>query len=88
MKTTVDVFSQASRKILEVLLEDGASYQTTLHKKADITYSHICNIIKTLEQANLLTTKRQGRIKICSLTTRGMEISILVQKINRLMSKG
>jgi len=88
MKTTVDVFSQASREILEYLFENGASYQTPLHRKANVTYSHISNIIKSFEEANLITTKRRGRIKICSLTTKGMEVAILVQKINRLMKKG
>lgn len=64
--------NEAWIKILIAIQED--SYANELHKRIDVTYSHVSKILGQLQAQNLVTSRKSGRLKILLLTEEGRNI--------------
>ncbi len=48
-------------------------YASTLAKKVNCTYSHVVKILQEMEKAGLVNFEKHGRLKLLTLTKKGME---------------
>ena len=62
-------------------------YPQQLHKCAHVTYAHIYTLIKLLESNNIISTRKNGRIRSISLTSKGKEILNHIDNIYDIFSK-
>ncbi|RLG22018.1 hypothetical protein DRN74_01235 [Candidatus Micrarchaeota archaeon] len=67
--------------------KDRIWYASMLAKEIDCTYPHIVNIVNTLENAGLVTTEGQGRIKIIRLTANGEDLAHDFENILRRIER-
>jgi DNA-binding MarR family transcriptional regulator len=56
-------------------------YASSLAKEIDCTYSHVVKILQEMEKSSLVEFKRQGRLKILKLTSKGSEIAEHIDQI-------
>jgi predicted transcriptional regulator len=56
-------------------------YASSLAKIIDGTYSYIVKVLMDMQKAGLVDFKKQGRLKIITLTKKGMEVA---EKINAI----
>ena len=50
-------------------------YASSLAKQVDCTYSHVVKILQEMEKSGLVEFKKQGRLKIISLTGKGKDVA-------------
>ena len=50
-------------------------YASSLAKLVDCTYSHVVKILQQMEQAGLINFDKQGRLKLLTLTKKGVEVA-------------
>jgi predicted transcriptional regulator len=62
-----------------VTLKKGPKYATQVSKDIDCTYSHTIKLLDEFEDLNLVTFKKQGRIKIINLTEDGEDLAHSVE---------
>lgn len=53
----------------------GESYASSLAKEVDCTYSHVVKIIQEMHKAGLVVFKKQGRLKLLTLTAKGQKVA-------------
>lgn len=53
----------------------SAIYASSLAKHIDCTYSHVVKILQEMEKANLINFEKQGRLKLLTLTKKGMDVA-------------
>lgn len=53
----------------------GESYASSLAKEVDCTYSHVVKIIREMNKAGLVIFKKQGRLKLLTLTAKGQKVA-------------
>jgi len=74
-----------------VTLKKGPKYATQVSKDIDCTYSHTIKLLDEFEDLNLVTFKKQGRIKIINLTEDGEDLAHSVEgtlmKLSRIREK-
>jgi len=58
---------------------------TSIHKRTNATYPHQHKIIKQLEQDGIITTILKGRIRIITLTKKGILIQQTIKKLTEAM---
>ena len=81
-------FNQKPVKTLASLArEDRVWYASMLCKEIDCTYPHMMNILQGFEQAGLISTEGQGRIKIIRLTEFGEDLARDLQTVLRRIQK-
>ena len=81
-------FNQKPVKTLASLArEDRVWYASMLCKEIDCTYPHMMNILQGFEQAGLISTEGQGRIKIIRLTEPGEDLARDLQTVLRRIQK-
>ena len=59
----------------------GEVYASSLAKEIDCTYSHVVKVIQQMQEAGLVTFKKQGRLKLLALTSRGQKVADFIQNI-------
>ena len=59
-------------------------YASSLAKQIDCTYSHVVKILQEMEKAGLVNFDKQGRLKLLTLTKKGVEIAEKIDAV-RLM---
>src|SRR3989304_8983804 len=57
---------------------------SSLAKLVDCTYSHVVKILQEMEKAGLVNFDKQGRLKLLTLTKKGVEIAEKIDAV-RLM---
>lgn len=62
-------------------------YTSLLSKQTDLTYPHTVYIIRKLEDAGLVTTKKKGRTRYVELTERGEEVAIALENAYRQLKR-
>ena len=85
MKDNFDIFFRRKPALMLVALKkmSKARYGSVLAKEVDCTYSHAVKILQTLEQLNLVSFEKKGRIKLIKLTKKGQEIAENIDSIRR-----
>lgn len=67
--------------LLELYHAKSEIYASSLAKEIDCTYSHVVKILQQMEKAGLVIFNKTGRLKLLSLTKKGMEIAENIDKI-------
>jgi len=85
MKDNFDIFFRRKPALMLVALRklSKARYGSILAKEVDCTYSHAVKILQTLEDLNLVSFEKKGRIKLIKLTKKGQEVSENIDAIRR-----
>ncbi len=60
-------------------------YASTVAKTIDCTYSHVVKILQEMEKAKLVTFQKKGRLKIITLTKKGLEVAECIEKLRHLL---
>ncbi len=60
-------------------------YASSLAKQIDCTYSHVVKILQEIERAELIKFKKQGRLKLLTLTKKGSEVAEHMDTITRIL---
>ena len=63
----------------------GEMYASSLAKQIDCTYSHVVKILQEIEKAGLITFKKQGRLKLLTLTKKGEQVAEHIDSIRQLL---
>lgn len=64
---------------------EGEIYASSLAKQIDCTYSHVVKILQEIEKADLIKFKKQGRLKLLTLTPKGQKVADHMDEILRLL---
>jgi len=67
--------------LVELLNSQTEQYASSLAKIVDCTYSHIVKILNEMHKADLVTFKKQGRLKVLALTKRGEDVAKSIERI-------
>jgi predicted transcriptional regulator len=59
----------------------SAIYASSLAKNVDCTYSHVVKILQEMQKAELVKFEKQGRLKLLTLTKKGVDIAEGIDKI-------
>jgi len=70
-----------------VCLKKGPKYATQVSKEIDCTYSHTVKLLDELKTLNLVTFKKQGRIKIIELTEDGEDLAHSIEGVLMKLSR-
>ena len=57
-------------------------YASGLAKIVDCTYSHVVKILQEMQKADLIEFKKQGRLKILTLTKKGEEVAKAIEHLD------
>ena len=82
-KKIFGVFFREKPAMMLVTLLNSTSehYASSLAKVVDCTYSHIVKILNEMQKAGLITFRKEGRLKVLSLTDKGR---IVAQSIDNI----
>ena len=86
-KKIFDVFlrEKPAMMLVNLLNSNTEVYASTLAKSVDCTYSHVVKILQQMEDANLVSFEKTGRLKILKLTKKGEEIAKHIDAINNAL---
>ena len=88
MKIFDIIFREKPSMMLVALINSTEDiYASTLAKTIDCTYSHVVKLLADMEKAGLLTYKKQGRLKILTLTAKGQEVARGIENIRTALSR-
>jgi DNA-binding MarR family transcriptional regulator len=77
------------RKILVYLKKENKQlYIAMISKNVNATYAHTFNVLKRLENLNLVSFKESGRIKLVKLTELGEEVAKVILNLMDLLKLG
>jgi len=60
-------------------------YASNLAKVVDCTYSHVVKILQEMQKAGLVDFKKEGRLKVLTLTKKGQDVASNISKVNDLL---
>ena len=78
-----NVFFREKPAMMLVSLSNSKSemYASSLAKQIDCTYSHVVKILQQMEEADLISFEKQGRLKLLKLTKKGKDVAENINKI-------
>jgi len=59
------------------------TYASNLAKLTDCTYSHVVKILQQMQKAGLVEFKKEGRLKLLTLTNKGKKVSKYIDMISQ-----
>lgn len=63
----------------------NAMYASSLAKQIDCTYSHVVKILQEMEKASLINFEKRGRLKLLTLTKKGIDMADHIEGIKGLL---
>ncbi len=86
----MDAFSIIFREkpthmLLSLLHSKKAMYVSTLTKQVGYTYSHVVKTLQQMEEAELVSFERCGRLKLIELTIAGRDIAQKIDTLKQIM---
>ncbi|MCX8146846.1 MAG: winged helix DNA-binding protein [Candidatus Woesearchaeota archaeon] len=86
-KSMFGVFFREKPSLMLVNLKNAKSevYASNLAKQVDCTYSHVVKILQQMEKAGLVNFNKKGRLKLLSLTKKGVEVADNMERIKNLL---
>lgn len=86
-KEIFNVFFREKPAMMLVNLKNSQSsvYASSLAKQIDCTYSHVVKILQKMEKAGLINFEKHGRLKLLTLTKKGMEIAKRIDEIRTML---
>lgn len=80
-----------NRKTVEILLamldDEKPRYPKVIAEEVDSMYPHVYNILKELEEVNLIESYKEGRIRYIRLTSEGKKISVQFKELYSELEK-
>ena len=88
MGDSFDLFFRRKPALMLIALKkvSRAKYGSQLAKEVDCTYSHAVKILQTLEEMGLVSFEKKGRVKIISLTKKGIDVAEHIEAIKKLVA--
>ncbi len=88
-KKVFNIFFREKPALMLVGLKNAKNniYASTLAKEVDCTYSHVVKILKQMERAGLINFDKQGRLKLLTLTKKGLEVAEHMELILQKLAK-
>ena len=82
-KKIFSTFFREKPAMMLIQLRNSSSevYASSLAKNVDCTYSHVVKILQEMERYNIVRFKKQGRLKIIELTSKGSKIADNIEVI-------
>lgn len=82
-----NVFFRQKPAMMLVGLKNAKSeiYASSLAKQIDCTYSHVVKILQAMEKSDLINFDKQGRLKLLTLTKKGLDIAENIDKIRTIL---
>ena len=82
-KEIFNVFFREKPAMMLVNLKNAKSevYASSLAKQIDCTYSHVVKILQQMERSGLVNFEKSGRLKLLTLTKKGLEIAEHIDSI-------
>jgi predicted transcriptional regulator len=82
-KKTFSVFfgEKPAMMLVTLLTSNTEHYASSLAKVVDCTYSHIVKILNEMQKAGLIMFKKQGRLKVLTLTDKGKKVAQSIDDI-------
>jgi DNA-binding MarR family transcriptional regulator len=80
-------FLNEKKTLLLMNLLEGDSYIRPLAEKSGTMYSHALMTLQFFEQKKLVTSQKEGRIRVYSLTDEGRKIAELMKTLWELTSE-
>jgi predicted transcriptional regulator len=71
--------------LVTLLNKSNSIYASNLAKVVDCTYSHVVKILQEMQKAGLVTFEKRGRLKVLTLTKKGVEVASYIDKLNNLL---
>ncbi len=71
--------------LLGLMNTKGPMYASSLAKSVDCTYSHVVKILQQMEKHELVNFEKQGRLKLLSLTQKGLDVSSHIEGVRGLL---
>jgi len=67
--------------LVTLLNSTQEQYASSLAKIVDCTYSHIVKILNEMQKSELINFKKEGRLKVLTLTKKGEDVAKSIEKI-------
>jgi len=82
-----NVFFRSKPTMLLLNLKNSKShiYASTVAKSIDCTYSHVVKILQEMEKAKLVSFEKQGRLKLLTLTKKGLDVAESIEKLRNIL---
>ncbi len=71
--------------LVTLLNKNNAIYASNLAKVVDCTYSHVVKILQEMEKSGLVEFRKEGRLKVLTLTKKGTEVASYIDKIHNIL---
>ena len=71
--------------LVELKNANANVYASILAKQIDCTYSHVVKILQEMQKAELIKFKKEGRLKLLELTTKGEDIARNIESIKTML---
>lgn len=86
-KAIFNVFFREKPAMMLVNLKNakGPIYASSLAKSIDCTYSHVVKILQEMEKSSIITFEKQGRLKLLTLTKKGLDMAEHIDSIRSLL---
>ena len=86
-KDIFNVFFREKPAMMLVELKNAKNeiYASSLAKNIDCTYSHVVKILQEMQKAGLINFDKQGRLKLLTLTKKGIEVAEHIERIKNLL---
>ena len=86
-KSIFEVFFREKPAMMLVELKNANSqiYASVLAKQIDCTYSHVVKILQEMQKAELIKFKKEGRLKLLELTTKGRDVASNIETIRSIL---
>ena len=76
-KKIFNTFFREKPAMMLVILKNATAevYASNLAKQVDCTYSHVVKLLQEMQKAELVSFKKQGRLKIITLSKNGQDVA-------------
>jgi predicted transcriptional regulator len=66
-------------------LREGETYPSAVAKRVGTTFAHALHVLAKLEEAGLVTSREEGRIRRVKLTERGEELASTLERLKGMV---
>lgn len=84
-----NVFFREKPAMVLITLKNNKNevYASSLAKVIDCTYSHVVKILQEMEKEGLVNFEKEGRLKLLTLTKKGIDVADHIDRIKTLLLK-
>ena len=87
MDSSILLKNKQSRILIALRDASQPWYVSSLAKTTGTTYVHACNFVNACEQLGIVKSEKHGKLKVVTLTDKGIKIADMLSGINNLVSQ-